>query len=51
MSLKRIFKILFQNIFFSKWQAILSNFDFKIEFVKGETNSLQIFSLENFYKV
>ena len=28
---------------FARWQALLSNFDFEIEFIKGENNSLPDF--------
>ena len=28
---------------FARWQAILSNFDFQIEYIKGENNSIPDF--------
>ena len=28
---------------FARWQALLGNFDFEIEFIKGENNSLPDF--------
>jgi len=33
---------------FARWQALLSNFDFEIEFIKGETNSLPDFLSREF---
>ena len=33
---------------FARWQALLSNFDFQIEFIKGENNSLSDFLSREF---
>ena len=33
---------------FARWQAILSVFDFEIEFIKGDSNSLPGFLLREF---
>jgi hypothetical protein len=33
---------------FARWQAILSSFDFKIEYIKGESNSLPNFLTREF---
>jgi len=33
---------------FARWQAILSAFNFKIEFIKGESNSLPDFLTREF---
>jgi hypothetical protein len=33
---------------FAKWQAILSSFDFKIEYIKGESNSVPDFLTREF---
>ena len=33
---------------FAKWQAILSNFDFQIEYIKGENNSIPNFLSREF---
>ena len=33
---------------FSRWQALLASFDFRIEFIKGENNSLQDFQTREF---
>jgi len=33
---------------FAKWQAILSSFDFKIEYIKGESNSIPDFLTREF---
>ena len=36
---------------FARWQAILSTFDFDIEFIKGSNNSLRDFLTREFCKV
>ena len=33
---------------FARWQAILSNFDFQIEYIKGENNSIPDFLMREF---
>ena len=33
---------------FARWQAILSNFDFQIEYIKGENNSIPDFLTREF---
>ena len=33
---------------FARWQAILSNFDFQIEYIKGENNSISDFLIREF---
>ena len=33
---------------FARWQAILSNFDFQIEHIKGENNSIPNFLIHGF---
>ena len=33
---------------FAKWQAILSHFDFQIEYIKGENNSIPNFLSREF---
>lgn len=33
---------------FARWQALLGNFDFEIEFIKGENNSLSDFLSREF---
>ena len=33
---------------FARWQALLSSFDFKIDFIKGEDNSLPAFLTHEF---
>ena len=33
---------------FARWQAILSNFDFQIEYIKGECNSIPDFLTREF---
>ena len=37
--------------FFARWQSLLSNFDFEIEFIKGELNSLPDFLTRKFLQV
>jgi len=41
--LQKDVKNLVSKQIFAKWQAILSSFDFEIEFIKGENNSLPDF--------
>ena len=36
---------------FARWLAILSKFDFEINFIKGKNNSLLDFWQESFYKL
>ena len=38
--LEKDVKNLVSKHIFARWQALLSNFDFEIEFIKGESNSL-----------
>ena len=38
--LQKDVKNLVSKEIFARWQALLSNFDFEIEFIKGELNSL-----------
>ena len=38
--LQKDVKNLVSKQIFARWQALLSNFDFEIEFIKGELNSL-----------
>jgi serine/threonine-protein kinase RIO1 len=33
---------------FARWQAILSSFDFKIDYIKGESNSIPDFLTREF---
>lgn len=41
---KYIKNLIFKQIF-ARWQAFLGNFDFEIEFIKGENNSFPDFFL------
>ena len=41
--LQKDIKNLVSKQIFARWQALLSNFDFEIEFIKGELNSLPNF--------
>ena len=36
---------------FARWQAILSNFDFQIEYIKGENNSIPDFLTREFCRI
>ena len=51
-SAKEVLQKDIQNIaskqIFARWQAILSIFDFDIEYIKGETNSLPDFLTREF---
>jgi hypothetical protein len=40
---KKMLKILHQNRFLPRWQAILNAFDFNIEYIKGSDNSIPDF--------
>ena len=44
---KRMLRIASKHIF-ARWQAILSNFDFQIEYIKGENNSIPDFLTREF---
>jgi len=46
--LKKKVKNLVSKQIFARWQAILSSFHFKIEFIKGENNSLLDFLTREF---
>jgi len=46
--LQRDLKNLVSKQIFARWQAILSVFDFEIEFIKGENNSLPDFLTREF---
>jgi len=46
--LQKDVKNLVSKQIFVGWQAILSSFDFKIGFIKGENNSLPYFLLREF---
>ena len=35
----------------ARWQAILSNFDFQIEYIKGENNSIPDFLTHEFCRI
>ena len=35
---------------FARWQAILSNFDFQIKYIKGESNSIPDFLTREFLR-
>ena len=48
MVLEKDVKNLAAKQIFARWQAILGIFDFKIEFIKGETNSLHDFLSREF---
>jgi hypothetical protein len=44
---KEVKNIIFKQNF-ARWQALLGNFDFKIELIKGENNSLPDFLSREF---
>ncbi|WMV37769.1 hypothetical protein MTR67_031154 [Solanum verrucosum] len=46
--LQKDVKNLVSKQIFARWQALLSNFDFEIEFIKGENNSLPDFLTREF---
>ena len=46
--LQKNVKNLVSKQFFTRLQALLSNFDFEIEFIKGELNSLPDFLTREF---
>ena len=46
--LQKDVKNLVSKQIFARWQALLSNFDFEIEFIKGELNSLLDFVTREF---
>ena len=46
--LEKDVKNLVSKHIFARWQALLSNFDFDIEFIKGENNSLPDFLSREF---
>ena len=46
--LQKDVKNLVSKQIFAKWQVLLSNFDFEIEFIKGELNSLPDFLTREF---
>ena len=46
--LQKDVKNLVSKQIFARWQAILSAFDFDIEFIKGSTNSLPNFRTREF---
>ena len=46
--LQKDVKNLVSKEIFARWQALLSNFDFEIEFIKGEMNSLPDFLTQEF---
>ena len=46
--LEKDVKNLVSKHIFARWQALLSNFDFEIEFIKGENNSLPDFLSREF---
>ena len=46
-----MFKTLHQNKFFARWQAILSIFDFDIEFIEGTQNSIPDFLTREFLQI
>ena len=46
--LEKDVKNLVSKHIFARWQALLSNFDFTIEFIKGESNSLPDFLSREF---
>ena len=46
--LQKDVKNLVSKQIFARWQALLSNFDFEIEFIKGELNSLPDFLTREF---
>ena len=46
--LEKDVKNLVSKHIFTRWQALLSNFDFEIEFIKGENNSLPDFLSREF---
>ena len=46
--LEKDVKNLVSKHIFARWQALLSNFDFEIEFIKGENNSLPNFLSREF---
>ena len=46
--LQKDVKNLVSKQIFARWQALLSNFDFEIEFIKGELNSLHDFLTREF---
>ena len=46
--LEKDIKNLISKQIFARWQALLSNFDFQIEFIKGENNSLPDFLSREF---
>jgi len=46
--LQKDVKNLVSKQIFARWQAILSAFDFDIEFIKGNTNSLPDFLIREF---
>ena len=46
--LQKNVKNLVSKQIFARWQALLSNFDFEIEFIKGELNSLPDFLTQEF---
>ena len=51
MLLKKMLKISLQNIYFARWQAILSIFYFDIEYIKGSQNAIPDFLTVNFCTV
>ena len=46
--LEKDVKNLISKQIFARWQALLSNFDFQIEFIKGENNCLPDFLSREF---
>ena len=48
--LKKDIKNLASKQIFARWQAELSSFDFKIDYIKGESNSLPNFIIREFFQ-
>ena len=46
--IEKMLKILLQKHIFARWQAILSVFDFDIEYIKGSQNSIPDFLTREF---
>lgn len=49
-ALQKDVKNLVSKQIFARWQAILSSFDFNIQFIKGENNSLPNFLTREFWQ-
>ena len=47
--LQKNVKNLISKQFFARWQTLLSNFDFEIEFIKGELDSFPDFLTWEFF--